>query len=66
MKAAALARSSRALVFSHGNGFPGGSYRQLLQPLEQAGWRVHAIDAFRPRSALSGQQQLAASARPAD
>ena len=32
------------LVFSHANGFPAGTYRQLFQHWQAAGWRVHAID----------------------
>lgn len=32
------------LVFSHGNGFPAGTYTQLFEAWRQAGWRVEAID----------------------
>jgi pimeloyl-ACP methyl ester carboxylesterase len=34
------------LVFSHANGFPGGTYRVLLELWRQAGWRVLAPDKF--------------------
>jgi len=36
----------RTIVFSHANGFPAGTYRQLFTHLRQAGWTVHAIDKF--------------------
>ncbi|NBX96832.1 MAG: alpha/beta fold hydrolase, partial [Betaproteobacteria bacterium] len=32
------------LVFSHGNGFPAGTYTRLFEAWRQAGWRVEAID----------------------
>lgn len=31
------------IVFSHGNGFPAGSYRQLMAVWREAGWRVEAL-----------------------
>ena len=34
------------LVFSHANGFPAGTYRQLFEHWRAAGWRVLAIDKF--------------------
>lgn len=34
------------LVFSHANGFPAGTYRQLFTIWRAAGWRVLAIDQF--------------------
>lgn len=34
------------IVFSHGNGFPGGTYRVLLQELQARGFEVSAIDRF--------------------
>jgi pimeloyl-ACP methyl ester carboxylesterase len=36
----------RTIVFSHGNGFPGGTYRQLFDTWRAAGWRVEAVDKF--------------------
>ena len=35
-----------SLVFSHGNGFPAGTYQQLFKHWRAAGWRVLAIDKF--------------------
>jgi pimeloyl-ACP methyl ester carboxylesterase len=32
------------IVFSHANGFPAGTYRQLFEAWRAAGWRVLAID----------------------
>jgi pimeloyl-ACP methyl ester carboxylesterase len=34
------------LVFSHGNGFPGGTYGVLHQHWRDAGFTVHAVDRF--------------------
>ena len=34
------------LVFSHANGYPAGTYRQLFSIWRAAGWRVLAIDRF--------------------
>jgi alpha-beta hydrolase superfamily lysophospholipase len=34
------------LVFSHGNGFPANTYRQLFSQWEAAGWRVRALPRF--------------------
>lgn len=34
------------LVFSHGNGFPGGTYRALFGPWREAGWQVDAVDRY--------------------
>ena len=34
------------LVFSHANGFPAGTYRQLFKHWRAAGWRVLALDKF--------------------
>ena len=35
-----------SLVFSHANGFPAGSYRQLFDVWRAAGWRVLALEKF--------------------
>ncbi len=34
------------LVFSHANGYPAGTYRQLFQHWQSAGWRVAALEKF--------------------
>ena len=34
------------IVFSHGNSFPAGTYRVLLDQLEQQGHEVHALDKY--------------------
>ncbi len=34
------------LIFSHGNSFPGGTYRRMLESLRQRGFEVQAIDKF--------------------
>ncbi len=34
------------LVFSHANGYPAGTYRQLFKIWRDAGWRVLALDKF--------------------
>lgn len=34
------------IVFSHANGFPAGTYRQLFDEWRASGWRVAAIEAF--------------------
>lgn len=34
------------IVFSHGNGFPAGTYRQLLDDLRRRGFRVSAVDKY--------------------
>lgn len=33
-------------MFSHANGYPAGSYRQLFERWRAAGWRVAAVDKF--------------------
>ncbi len=47
-KAATAGRSRRlpAIVFSHANGFPAGSYRVLFEAWRAAGYRVHAVEKF--------------------
>jgi pimeloyl-ACP methyl ester carboxylesterase len=35
-----------SLVFSHGNGFPAGTYRSLFEHWRAAGWRVDAIEKY--------------------
>lgn len=34
------------IVFSHGNGFPAGTYRRLLDDLRQRGFRVSAVEKY--------------------
>ncbi|HEU4460145.1 MAG TPA: alpha/beta fold hydrolase, partial [Methylibium sp.] len=34
---------TRRIVFSHANGFPAGSYRQLFERWREAGWQVSAL-----------------------
>jgi pimeloyl-ACP methyl ester carboxylesterase len=34
------------LVFSHANGFPAGTYRQLFEAWQDAGWQVKAVPQF--------------------
>jgi pimeloyl-ACP methyl ester carboxylesterase len=34
------------IIFSHGNSFPGGTYRRVHESLRQRGFEVHAIDKF--------------------
>lgn len=46
MKNKALPGGAKHLVFAHGNGFPGGTYRRLFDGWRRAGWTVHAIDRF--------------------
>ena len=36
----------RTIVFSHANGFPAGTYKQLFRHWQDAGWTVKAIDKF--------------------
>ena len=38
--------SKPTLVFSHANGYPAGTYRQLFKIWRDAGWRVLAVDKF--------------------
>jgi len=38
--------SARTIVFSHANGFPAGTYRQLFAQWRAAGWRVVAVEKF--------------------
>ncbi len=38
------AQARPTLVFSHANGFPAGTYRQLFEIWREAGWRVLALD----------------------
>jgi pimeloyl-ACP methyl ester carboxylesterase len=42
----APAPAAGALVFSHANGFPAGTYRVLFEAWRAAGWQVEAIDKF--------------------
>jgi len=35
-----------AIVFSHANGFPAGTYRLLFEAWRAAGYRVHAVEKF--------------------
>lgn len=35
-----------AIVFSHANGFPAGTYRVLFEVWREAGYEVHALDKF--------------------
>jgi len=35
-----------AIVFSHANGFPAGTYRVLFDAWRAAGWQVHAVGKF--------------------
>jgi pimeloyl-ACP methyl ester carboxylesterase len=37
---------TRAIVFSHANGFPSGTYRLLFEAWREAGFAVHAIDKY--------------------
>jgi pimeloyl-ACP methyl ester carboxylesterase len=37
---------TRTLVFSHANGFPAGTYRQLFDLWRQRGWQVLALERF--------------------
>jgi pimeloyl-ACP methyl ester carboxylesterase len=39
-------RSLGSIVFSHGNSFPAGTYRQLLESWREAGYTVHAIEKY--------------------
>lgn len=39
-------RPPGTLVFSHANGFPAGTYRQLFDRWRAAGWRVIAVERF--------------------
>ena len=34
------------IVFSHANGFPAGTYRQLFEAWRGAGFEVHALERF--------------------
>ena len=34
------------LVFSHGNGFPAGTYSALFKVWREAGWQVQALERF--------------------
>jgi pimeloyl-ACP methyl ester carboxylesterase len=34
------------ILFSHGNGFPAGTYAQLFAPWRAAGWRVEAVEKY--------------------
>ncbi len=34
------------IIFSHGNSFPGGTYRLVFESLRQRGFEVHAVDKF--------------------
>lgn len=46
MKLEPMPSGAKHLVLAHGNSFPGGSYRLLIEAWERAGWTVHAIDRF--------------------
>ncbi len=37
---------SRAIVFSHANGFPAGTYRSLFEHWRAAGYTVHAVEKY--------------------
>ena len=39
-------QTRRTLVFCHANGFPAGTYRQLFQVWQAAGWQVLALPRF--------------------
>jgi pimeloyl-ACP methyl ester carboxylesterase len=47
-KAGAASRSQPppAIVFSHANGFPAGTYRLLFEALRAVGYHVHAVEKF--------------------
>jgi pimeloyl-ACP methyl ester carboxylesterase len=47
-KAGSASRSKQrpAIVFSHANGFPAGTYRLLFEAWRAAGYRVHAVEKF--------------------
>ena len=36
----------KTIVFSHANGFPAGTYRQLFEAWRAAGFTVHAVEKF--------------------
>ena len=38
--------AKRRIVFSHANGFPAGTYRQLFEAWRAAGFEVHAVQKF--------------------
>ena len=40
------ANPTRSIVFSHANGFPAGTYRQVFNVWRGAGWRVVALPKF--------------------
>ena len=44
--ASAASANAPTLVFSHANGYPAGSYRQLFDLWRAAGWRVAAVEKF--------------------
>ena len=46
MPACRIAVTRPTLVFSHANGFPAGTYRQLFAIWRAAGWRVLAVEQF--------------------
>lgn len=39
-------RAMSTLVFSHGNSFPAGTYRVMLDSLRARGFTVHAIEKY--------------------
>ncbi|MFM7703362.1 MAG: alpha/beta hydrolase, partial [Rubrivivax sp.] len=41
-----VAPSRGALVFSHANGFPAGTYHHLFEIWQAAGWRVLALERY--------------------
>ncbi len=42
----ATGTAAPTIVFSHGNGFPAGTYRQLIEPWRAVGCRVLALEKF--------------------
>ena len=46
MKRSSEAEASPTIVFSHANGFPAGTYRQVFEAWRTAGWRVLAVEKF--------------------
>jgi pimeloyl-ACP methyl ester carboxylesterase len=45
-KEAASLNPQPAIVFSHANGFPAGTYRLLFEAWRAAGYRVHAVEKY--------------------
>lgn len=42
----AASKMARRIVFSHANGFPAGTYRQIFEAWRAAGYEVHAIEKY--------------------